>query len=96
LYCLSTWREVPFYTDRERAALAWTESVTELSKNQIPEDVYQNARAQFSDKELVDLTMAVIAINGMNWLAVSSNTPVGSYKRGTTAATPKAPEPSSR
>lgn len=81
LYCLSVWREAPFYSDRERAALAWSEAVTKTSESQVPDDVYENARGHFSDKELVDLTMAVIAINSMNWLAVSLNTPAGSYHR---------------
>ncbi len=79
LYCLSAWSETSFYNDRERAALAWAEAVTDLREKQVPEDIYQNARAHFTDKELVDLTMAVIAINSMNWLAVSLNTPAGSY-----------------
>ncbi len=81
LYCLSAWRETSFYSDRERAALDWSEAVTKLSGIQIPDGIYENARAHFSDKELVDLTMAVIAINGMNWLAVSFNAPAGSYHR---------------
>ncbi len=96
LYCLSTWRETPFYSDRERAALAWAEAVTGLQRNpMVPEAVYQNARAHFNDKELVDLTMSVIAINGFNWLAVSFNTPPGSYHPNSTVAARKAPEPSS-
>ena len=93
LYCLSAWSETPFYSDRERAALAWAEAVTKLSETQIPDDVYQNARAHFSDKELVDLTMAVIAINSMNWLAVSFNTPVGSYHKDSPVTIRKASEP---
>lgn len=94
LYCLSAWREAPFYSDRERAALAWSEAVTKLKENQIPDDVYENARAHFSDKELVDLTMAVISINSMNWLAVSFNTPAGSYHRDSPVTIRQAPEPS--
>lgn len=81
LYCLSAWQETPFYNDRERVALAWAEAVTNLRDRQVPDDVYESARANFSDKELVDLTMAIIAINGMNWLAVSCNSPAGSYHR---------------
>ncbi len=95
LYCLSAWWETPFYSDRERAALAWAEAVVEHKENQVPDDVYQNARAQLSDKELVDLTMAVIAINSMNWLAVSFNTPAGSYHRDSPVTVRNAPEPSS-
>ncbi len=78
---LSAWRETPFFTDRERAALAWTEAVTEVSKGHVPDYVYDEARAHFSEKELVYLTMAVIAINGWNRLAISFRTPPGSYHR---------------
>ncbi len=81
LYCLSAWSETPFYTDRERVALAWAEAVVDTRQNQVPDEAYDAARSQFSDKELVDLTMAVIAINGFNWLAVSCNTPAGTYHR---------------
>ena len=59
LYMLDAWREAPLYTDRERAALAWAEAVTKLEKNNVPDDVYEQALAQFSEEELVDLTMAV-------------------------------------
>ncbi len=94
LYCLSTWAETPFYTDRERAALAWAEALVRLRDNPlVPDDVYQNARAHFDDKELVDLTMSIIAINGFNWLAVSFNTPPGSYRRDSPVTIRKAPEP---
>ncbi len=97
LYCLSAWWETPFYTDRERAALAWAEAVTRLRENPVvPEDVYQDARAHFNDKELVDLTMSVIAINGFNWLAVSFNAPPGSYHPDTAVTARTAVEPSSR
>ncbi len=95
LYCLSAWSETPFYSDRERAALAWIEAVIRLRENHIPDDVYQNARAHFNDKELVNLTMATIAINGLNWLAVSFNTPAGSYHRDSPVATQKMPDSSS-
>src|SRR5690348_13468604 len=64
LYSVTLWREAPFYTDRERAALAWTEAVTLLSVDHVPDDVYQMARQQFEEKELVDLTMAIVVING--------------------------------
>ena len=92
LYCLSAWSETPFYSDRERAALAWAEAIVKLSETQIPDEVYENARAHFSDKELVDLTMTVIAINGMNWLAVSFNTPAGSYHRNSPTTIQRVPE----
>lgn len=93
LYCLSAWSEVPFYSDRERAALAWAEAVLRTRQGQIPDPVYENARKHFSDKELVDLTMGVIAINGVNWLAVSFNTPAGSYRPESPVAIRGAPEP---
>ncbi len=80
LYAVSVWRETPFYGERERAALAWTESVTLISKDQVPDDVYGEARRYFSEKELADLTLAIIAINGWNRLAISFRTPPGSYQ----------------
>jgi alkylhydroperoxidase family enzyme len=71
LYALVAWREAPFYTERERAALAWTEAVTLVSVDHVPDEVYAAARAQFSDEELVYLTLAIISINGWNRLAIS-------------------------
>lgn len=68
---LSAWREAPFFTDRERAALEWTEAVTMVSIHHVPDEVYAMAQAQFSQPELVNLTMAVILINGWNRLAIS-------------------------
>lgn len=81
LYGLNAWRETPFYTERERAALAWTEAVTLVSETHVPDEVYEAAREQFSEKELVDLTLAVIAINAWNRLAISFRSEAGSYKR---------------
>ena len=63
LYILSAWREAPFFTDRERAALEWTEAVTLVSQNHVPDDVYESVRRQFTETELINLTLAVIAIN---------------------------------
>ena len=80
LYSVVVWREAPFFNDRERAAFAWTEAVTLVSKAGVPDEVYEKARSQFSEKELVDLTMAVIAINGWNRLAVSFRAIAGSYQ----------------
>lgn len=80
LYAVSAWRETPFYSERERAALAWTEAVTMISKDQVPDEVYDRARDYFSEKELVDLTLAIIVINGWNRLAISFRTPPGSYQ----------------
>jgi AhpD family alkylhydroperoxidase len=84
LYAVAVWEETPFFTDRERGALAWTEAVTFISQNHVPEDVYQLARKQFSEKELVDLTMAIIAINGWNRLAISFRTVPGTYQPAAT------------
>ncbi len=80
LYGLSAWHEAPFYTDRERAALLWTETVTLVSETHIPDDVYEAARKQFDEKEIVDLTMAIVAINGWNRLAIGFRTVPGSYQ----------------
>lgn len=81
LYATAVWRETPFFTERERAALAWTEAVTLLSRDQVPDEVYELARKHFDEKELVDLTMAVVVINGWNRLAVAFRTVAGSYQR---------------
>ena len=80
LYLLSAWREVPFYTERERAALEWTEAVTLVADGHVSDSVYERARAQFTEQELVNLTMAVVAINGWNRLAISFRTIPGSYQ----------------
>ncbi len=80
IYLLSAWREAPFYSDRERAALAWTEAVTQIAITQeVSDAAYEEARAHFDEKALVDLTMAVIAINGWNRLNVAFRTKVGDY-----------------
>jgi AhpD family alkylhydroperoxidase len=80
LYVLSAWRETTFYDERERAALEWTEAVTRIFESGVPDELYERARQQFSEKELVDLTLAVIAINGWNRLAIPFRAPVGSYQ----------------
>jgi AhpD family alkylhydroperoxidase len=80
LYALSAWQETPFYTDRERAALAWTEAVTLVFEGHVPDEVYATARQQFTEKELVDLTLAIVAINGWNRLAISFRTLPGTYQ----------------
>jgi len=82
LYMLDAWREAPLYTDRERAAFAWAEAVTKLENNNVPDEVYEEALSQFSEEELVDLTMAVIGINSWNRLNVAFRTPAGSYEPG--------------
>src|SRR6202140_2010551 len=66
LYALNAWRETPFFTDRERAALAWAESVTLVTEAHVPDEVYAEAREHFTEEELVNLTMAVVTINGWN------------------------------
>jgi alkylhydroperoxidase family enzyme len=71
MHLLNAWRETPIYSARERAALAWTEAVTLISENHVPDRVYDRARLQFSEKELVDLTAAVVAINGWNRAAIA-------------------------
>jgi AhpD family alkylhydroperoxidase len=80
LYALSAWRETPFFTDRERAALAWTEAVTLVADGHVPDEVYDEVRPQFSDEELVNLTMAVVTINGWNRLAVAFRAVPGAYR----------------
>jgi AhpD family alkylhydroperoxidase len=79
LYLLNAWREAPLYSDRERAALAWTEAVT-LVTGGVPDDVYEQVRPHFSDEELMDLTLAIIAINGNNRLNVAFRTVPGGYQ----------------
>lgn len=80
IYALSAWRETPFFTDRERAALEWTEAVTRLGDTHVPDEIYQRVAAEFDESELVALTFAVIVINSWNRLAVSFRAPVGTYQ----------------
>jgi AhpD family alkylhydroperoxidase len=80
LYALPAWRGTPFYTDRERAALAWSEAVTLISQGPVPDTLYQEARRHFSEKELVDLTLALVAINGWNRLAIPFRIVPGTYQ----------------
>jgi AhpD family alkylhydroperoxidase len=80
LYSLDAWRETSFYSDRERAALAWTEAVTVLTDGFVPDEVYDVVRAQFTEQEIISLTMAVIAINGWNRISVSLRTVPGRYQ----------------
>lgn len=87
LYAVAVWREAPFFSERERAALTWTEAVTLISSSGVPDEAYQLARNQFSEHELVDLTMAIIAINGWNRLAVSFRAVAGTYQPPSAAAT---------
>jgi len=80
LYGLNAWHESPFYTERERAALAWVEAVTLVSQTHIPDEVYEEAREQFNEKEIVELTMAIVAINGWNRLAIGFREVAGTYQ----------------
>ena len=80
LYALDAWRETPFFSEREQAALEWTEAVTRVSERHVPDEVYERAREQFTEKELVELTMAVVATNGWNRLAISTRAVPGSYQ----------------
>lgn len=80
IYAVPVWRETPFFTPRERAALAWTEAVTDLGPHGVPDDVYAAAREQLSEQELVHLTMCIVAINGWNRLAVAFRAEVGGYQ----------------
>ena len=83
LYALSTWRETPFFSERERAALAWTEAVTLVADAPIDEDDYNDVREHFDEKSLADLTLAIVAINGWNRLSIAFATVPGSYRRPT-------------
>jgi AhpD family alkylhydroperoxidase len=79
LHLVAAWREAPCFSERERAALAWTESLTLLPETGAPDEVYERARARFTDEELVGLTFEIVAINGWNRLAVGMRTTVGGY-----------------
>jgi len=82
LYLAGAWRETSIYTERERAALAWTEAVTRLEHQHVPENVYHAARAVFSEEELMVLTLAVVEINGWNRFAIAFQFPAGEYEPG--------------
>ena len=87
LYGLNAWREAPFYTDRERAALEWTEAVTLVGESHVPDDVFERVSAQFNEAELVALTFGVVVINCWNRLSISFRPPVGSYQPAAAVAT---------
>ena len=80
LYALPAWRETPFFSDRERAALAWAEAVTSVSETHVSDEIYETVRQHFTEKELVDLTISIVAINGWNRLAISFRSVPGSYQ----------------
>ena len=79
LYALSAWRETTFFTKREQAALAWTEALTLITVGHVPDEVYEEVRAEFSDEELVNLTVVVNTINGWNRIAIGFRMLPGSY-----------------
>ncbi len=80
LYGLAAWEESPYYTERERAAFAWTEAVTKVREGHVPDAVYEQVRRHFGDKELADLTLAVCAINAWNRLSIAARTVPGKYQ----------------
>ncbi|HUZ94970.1 MAG TPA: carboxymuconolactone decarboxylase family protein [Edaphobacter sp.] len=82
LYSLDAWRECQWYTDRERAALAWTEALTLVTQGHVPDAVYEEARKQFNEKELTDLSIAITTINAWNRLSIAARTTPGMYKVG--------------
>jgi alkylhydroperoxidase family enzyme len=83
---ISAWREASLYTGRERAALEWAEAVTVLTEGFVPDEVYEEVKKHFSEEEMVDLTMAVIAINSFNRINVAFRSPSGDYQPGMHAA----------
>lgn len=90
---LAAWREAPFFTERERAALAWAEAVTRVADTRVPDEVYEEVREQFSEEEIVALTFAVVTINGWNRLAVSFRQAPGDPRVARAAAAASEPTP---
>ncbi len=90
LFGLDAWRETPYYSARERAALEWTEALTLVAETRVPDDVYERVRAQFSEDELVHLSLAIVSINGWNRLNVAARTVPGGYVAGSLAKLPAA------
>ena len=80
LYALNAWRETPFFSERERAALEWTEALTRIADTHVPDDVYERVRRHFEEPELVALTLAVVAINAWNRVSTAFRVPAGTYK----------------
>jgi AhpD family alkylhydroperoxidase len=85
LYGLDAWRETPYYSARERAALEWTEALTLVSETHVPDDVYERVREQFSEDELVHLTLDIVSINGWNRLTIAARAVPGDYVAGSFA-----------
>lgn len=82
LYTLDAWRDTPFFTDRECAALAWAEAVTNITDGHVPDQVFQDAKREFTEEELIDLTMAIVTTNSYNRLNIAFRTPAGTYRPG--------------
>lgn len=82
LYVLSAWREAPFYSEKEKAALAWAEALTKLETGLVPDEIYNEAIKHFTPEEMVELTMAVITINSYNRINIAFGAPVGTYQVG--------------
>ena len=80
LYSLDAWRETPFYSDRERAALAWTEAVTKITEGHVPDEIFEEVRSQFSEKEIADLTLAITTINSWNRISIAMRVVPGTYQ----------------
>jgi AhpD family alkylhydroperoxidase len=80
MYSLDAWEESPFYTERERAALAWTEAVTRVSQGHVPDDVYERVRKHFNEQELANLTLAIATINAWNRLSIAGRATPGTYQ----------------
>jgi AhpD family alkylhydroperoxidase len=85
LYGLNAWRETPYYSARERAALEWTEALTLVTEGHVPDEVYERVRPEFSEDELAHLSLAIVAINGWNRLNVAARTVAGDYVAGSLA-----------
>ena len=86
LYALDAWRETPFFSDRERAALAWTEAITLVSRDHVPDAVFEEVKKHFSDKEIIDLTIVATTINMWNRIAISMRAVPGHYRPKFTSA----------
>ena len=86
IYALNAWQETPFFSERERAALEWTEAITRVADSHVPDDLFARASAQFTEAELGALTFGVIVVNGWNRLSITFRPPVGAYQPGAAAA----------
>lgn len=87
LYALNAWRETPFFSERERAALEWTEAITLIAEGHAPDEVFARVCESFSEKEIVDLTLAIVSINGWNRIAIATRAVPGTYQPAGTVTT---------